>query len=203
MSSSKEIGTRQNRKPGSILEPANRTSYDLHTDRQRPAVDRRCARGHAAAVGAARRAQPEGHEVRLRRRPVRRVHRAPATATPSRSCQYASVAAVPAKRSRRSKDSRPTARIRCSARGMEIDVPQCGYCQAGQIMSAAALLAKTPKPTDDDIDRAMTGNLCRCGDVSPHPPGDPPGRRPRSARARQKPPARRGRSRRRHAERSS
>jgi isoquinoline 1-oxidoreductase alpha subunit len=45
----------------------------------------------------------------------------------------------------------------------EIDVPQCGYCQAGQIMSAAALLAKTPKPTDKDIDSAMNGNLCRCG----------------------------------------
>jgi isoquinoline 1-oxidoreductase alpha subunit len=45
----------------------------------------------------------------------------------------------------------------------EIDVPQCGYCQAGQIMSAAALLATTPKPTDADIDRAMTGNICRCG----------------------------------------
>jgi isoquinoline 1-oxidoreductase alpha subunit len=45
----------------------------------------------------------------------------------------------------------------------EIDVPQCGYCQAGQMMSAAALLAKTPKPTDQDIDAAMNGNLCRCG----------------------------------------
>jgi len=44
----------------------------------------------------------------------------------------------------------------------EIDVPQCGYCQAGQIMSAAALLARKPNPTDDDIDAAMTGNLCRC-----------------------------------------
>src|ERR1041385_5251823 len=44
----------------------------------------------------------------------------------------------------------------------EIDVPQCGYCQAGQIMSAAALLARTPKPTDADIDTAMNGNLCRC-----------------------------------------
>jgi isoquinoline 1-oxidoreductase subunit alpha len=45
----------------------------------------------------------------------------------------------------------------------EIDVPQCGYCQAGQIMSAAALLSKTPKPSDDEIAAAMNGNLCRCG----------------------------------------
>jgi isoquinoline 1-oxidoreductase alpha subunit len=44
----------------------------------------------------------------------------------------------------------------------ELDVPQCGYCQAGQIMSAAALLARTPKPTDAQIDTAMNGNLCRC-----------------------------------------
>ncbi len=45
----------------------------------------------------------------------------------------------------------------------EHDVPQCGYCQAGQIMSAAALLKSNNQPTDDDIDTAMTGNLCRCG----------------------------------------
>jgi isoquinoline 1-oxidoreductase alpha subunit len=44
----------------------------------------------------------------------------------------------------------------------EVDVPQCGYCQAGQIMSAAALLAQKPAPSDADIDQAMTGNLCRC-----------------------------------------
>src|SRR6187551_1202490 len=42
-------------------------------------------------------------------------------------------------------------------------VPQCGYCQSGQIMSAAALLSKTPRPTDAQIDTAMTGNICRCG----------------------------------------
>ncbi len=46
---------------------------------------------------------------------------------------------------------------------MEIDVPQCGYCQSGQVMSAAALLARKPKPTDAEIDDAMRGNLCRCG----------------------------------------
>lgn len=45
----------------------------------------------------------------------------------------------------------------------EIDVPQCGYCQAGQMMTACALLAKNPHPTDADIDAAMSGNLCRCG----------------------------------------
>jgi isoquinoline 1-oxidoreductase subunit alpha len=49
---------------------------------------------------------------------------------------------------------------------IEIDVPQCGYCQSGQIMSAAALLASVPKPTDADIDAAMAGNICRCGTYS-------------------------------------
>lgn len=46
---------------------------------------------------------------------------------------------------------------------MEVDVPQCGYCQAGQIMSAAALLLRKPRPTDADIDAALSGNICRCG----------------------------------------
>ena len=46
---------------------------------------------------------------------------------------------------------------------MAEDVPQCGYCQPGQIMSAAALLARIPDPSDDDIDKAMSGNICRCG----------------------------------------
>ena len=46
---------------------------------------------------------------------------------------------------------------------MEIEVPQCGYCQAGQIMSATALLNSTPSPSDSDIDAAMAGNICRCG----------------------------------------
>jgi isoquinoline 1-oxidoreductase alpha subunit len=46
---------------------------------------------------------------------------------------------------------------------IELDVPQCGYCQSGQIMSASALLATKPKPSDADIDAAMAGNICRCG----------------------------------------
>jgi isoquinoline 1-oxidoreductase subunit alpha len=45
---------------------------------------------------------------------------------------------------------------------VQLDVPQCGYCQAGQIMAATALLTSTPKPTDEDIDNAMSGNICRC-----------------------------------------
>lgn len=45
----------------------------------------------------------------------------------------------------------------------EVDVPQCGYCHSGQIMSAAVLLRENPNPTDDDIDSAMSGNICRCG----------------------------------------
>ncbi len=45
----------------------------------------------------------------------------------------------------------------------EIDVPQCGYCQSGQLMSAAVLLRENPNPTDEDIDNAMAGNICRCG----------------------------------------
>ena len=51
---------------------------------------------------------------------------------------------------------------RLQAAWMELDVPQCGYCQAGQIMSATDLLSKNPHPSDDDIDGAMSGNVCRC-----------------------------------------
>jgi isoquinoline 1-oxidoreductase subunit alpha len=51
----------------------------------------------------------------------------------------------------------------CQRAWTELSVPQCGYCQSGQIMSAAALLAAQPKPSDEDIDAVMSGNLCRCG----------------------------------------
>jgi|SRR5579859_5486534 isoquinoline 1-oxidoreductase subunit alpha len=51
---------------------------------------------------------------------------------------------------------------RVQAAWLEVDVPQCGYCQAGQIMSATALITKTARPTDKDIDEAMSGNVCRC-----------------------------------------
>ena len=63
-----------------------------------------------------------------------------------------------------SKDSAAARRCTpCSVPGSELDVAQCGYCQAGQIMTAAALLARTPNPTDEQIDDGMNGNLCRCG----------------------------------------
>ena len=52
---------------------------------------------------------------------------------------------------------------RVQAAWAALDVPQCGYCQSGQIMSATALLSEKPKPTDADIDSAMAGNICRCG----------------------------------------
>ena len=56
---------------------------------------------------------------------------------------------------------------------IKLQVPQCGYCQSGQIMSATALLSKSPAPTDADIDAAMSGNICRCAHVFPHTRRDP------------------------------
>lgn len=52
---------------------------------------------------------------------------------------------------------------RVQQKWVELNVPQCGYCQSGQVMAAVALLARTSKPTDEDIDQALSGNLCRCG----------------------------------------
>ncbi len=57
-------------------------------------------------------------------------------------------------------DSKPAKAVQ--AAWQELDVPQCGYCQSGQIMSATSLLSTTPKPSDEDIDAAMSGNVCRC-----------------------------------------
>ena len=79
-----------------------------------------------------------------------------------RSCQTP-ISDVNGKSSPLSKASTPRAITRCKKPGARLNVPQCGYCQAGQIMQAAALLKETPHPTDAEIDDAMSGNICRCG----------------------------------------
>jgi len=80
---------------------------------------------------------------------------------PSRSCITA-VSAVQGAEVTTIEGLSPDGSHRLQRAWEELDVPQCGYCQAGQLMSAAALLAKNAKPTDADIDAAMDGNLCRC-----------------------------------------
>ena len=80
---------------------------------------------------------------------------------PARACQL-TVADVGRKAVTTIEGLDPSGRHPLLKAWCELDVPQCGYCQAGQLMSAAALLKTKPHPTDDDIDRAMGGNLCRC-----------------------------------------
>jgi len=81
---------------------------------------------------------------------------------PIRSC-VTPVSAVGAKRVTTIEGLSPDSSHPVQRAWVELDVPQCGYCQSGQIMSAAALLATTPQPSDADIDAAMSGNICRCG----------------------------------------
>ena len=81
---------------------------------------------------------------------------------PARSCQ-ASVSAATGPRITTIEGLSPNGSHPVQQAWQEFDVPQCGYCQAGQLMSAAALLARNQTPTDADIDIAMNGNLCRCG----------------------------------------
>ena len=122
----------------------------------------RAARRHAAALGAARRARADRHQVRLRRGAMRRLHRARrraarrARASP-RSPRWRE------RRSPRSRGSRPSGDHPLQKAWIAEQVPQCGYCQSGQIMQAAALLAKNKKPTREQIVTHMNGNLCRCG----------------------------------------
>jgi isoquinoline 1-oxidoreductase alpha subunit len=81
---------------------------------------------------------------------------------PVRSCQIPTEAVGKAKISTIEGMANHAIGKKVQAAWMELDVAQCGYCQAGQIMSATALLASTPKPTDAEIDAAMDGNICRC-----------------------------------------
>ena len=80
----------------------------------------------------------------------------------ARSCQLP-LSAVDGKKILTIEGLSPDGEHPLQAAWIEEQVPQCGYCQSGQIMAAAALLATTPKPTDADIDTAMSGNICRCG----------------------------------------
>ncbi len=82
--------------------------------------------------------------------------------TAMRSCQTVASAAV-GKKITTIEGLSPTSTHALQVAWVAEQVPQCGYCQSGQIMSASALLAKTPRPTDAQIDTAMTGNICRCG----------------------------------------
>lgn len=81
---------------------------------------------------------------------------------PIRSCVTA-VSTVGAKKVTTVEGLSPNASHALQVAWIAEQVPQCGYCQSGQLMTAAALLAKNPKPTDADIDTAMSGNICRCG----------------------------------------
>ena len=81
---------------------------------------------------------------------------------PTRSC-VTPVSSVGAKKVTTIEGLSPTTSHALQVAWIAEQVPQCGYCQSGQLMAAAALLAKTPNPTDADIDAAMSGNICRCG----------------------------------------
>jgi isoquinoline 1-oxidoreductase subunit alpha len=81
---------------------------------------------------------------------------------PARSCQMP-ISAIGAQAVTTIEGLSPNGTHPVQVAWQDLDVPQCGYCQAGQIMSAAALISRTPKPNDQQIDSAMNGNLCRCG----------------------------------------
>ena len=98
----------------------------------------------------------------MRRGIVRRLHRA-RRRQPDPFLLDSGVAGGGQERDHDRRASAPTACTCCKQAWIAEEVPQCGYCQTGQIMSAAALLAKTPNPTDEQITQAMNGNLCRCG----------------------------------------
>jgi aerobic-type carbon monoxide dehydrogenase small subunit (CoxS/CutS family) len=81
---------------------------------------------------------------------------------PTRSC-VTTISSVGAKKVTTIEGLSPTTSHALQVAWIAEQVPQCGYCQSGQLMSAAALLTKTPNPSDSDIDAALSGNICRCG----------------------------------------
>ncbi len=113
-------------------------------------------------MGSARHARHDRHQVRLRHGALRRLH-GPHQRQRGALLRDADFERRGEKPSPPSKAFRPIRTHPVQQAWIEEDVPQCGYCQSGQIMAAASLLAKTAKPTDADIDEAMRGNICRCG----------------------------------------
>jgi isoquinoline 1-oxidoreductase alpha subunit len=81
---------------------------------------------------------------------------------PTRSC-VTPISALEGKKITTIEGSKDPISVAVKKAWVELDVAQCGYCQPGQVMAATALLRATPQPTDDDIDKAMSGNICRCG----------------------------------------
>ena len=116
-------------------------------------------------MGAARYGGPDGDQVRLRSGVVRccTVH---LDGQPIRSCVFVAGDAVGHAVTTIEAIGGTAAGAKIQKAWLDLEVVQCGYCQSGQIMSATALLAGNPKPSDADIDDAMSGNICRCGTYS-------------------------------------
>jgi isoquinoline 1-oxidoreductase alpha subunit len=134
----------------------------LRNQRERRRPYGRCRSGHARALGAARPAGYDRDQIRcglglcgactihLDGKPVRSCITPVGTAAGRRITTIEAIGASAAGK-------------KIQQAWVKLDVPQCGYCQSGQIMSASALLASNPHPNDSDIDSAMSGNICRCG----------------------------------------
>ena len=150
-------------------------NYRLHSKRE--TADGGCTGRHAVALGAARYSQHERHQVRVRRRRLRRMHRADQRRSPALLPDagfHRAIKNVTTIEGLSADGSHPLQKA-----WMEVDVPQCGYCQAGQLMSAAALLAKTPKPTDDQNQHRDDRQCLPLRNLSPHPRSNPPRRQRR------------------------
>ena len=147
---------------GQTVAPTRGVTHVSCNQRQQRCPYRRCRRRHATALGTARRPRHERDEIRLRPCVVRRLH-GPSRWQPGTLVHHAD------RRGGRQAHSYDRGhwphgrRQKIQQAWIELEVPQCGYCQSGQIMSATALLAANPNATDSDIDRAMSGNICRCG----------------------------------------
>ena len=113
-------------------------------------------------MGLARRSRHDRDEIRLRHGAVRGLH-GTSRGSPVRSCITTIDSVGDSVVTTIEVIGATSAGAKIQKAWLDREVPQCGYCQSGQIMSASALLASNPHPTDSDIDDAMSGNICRCG----------------------------------------